>query len=302
MQRIIELKHVGPKAVVRNLFEELIGRLEEKLRHFASDATSVHVVFEVNGTHKLYRTSLTCHVPGHIIAAHEEDRDAGASIRAAFAEMERQIEKQRAIARHEHELRRSKRLTRPRLLLGVGVCLLAASAASAFAEEPVQPAAAPSQKAADAMRLLESEDAYQRELEFLRLEALREPSTVGVIAKYLTSRNSETRAYSLRAVAAIQGAAAVPMLLRALAAEKNSRVRRAALLGLEPFEQTDPAILPAFIKSLRDSKTDVRITAVDIVSRIDSPLAREAIRTRNKRERRRDVRRVLDMAMKRLTS
>ena len=301
MQRIIELKHVGPKALVRSLLEELIGRLEEKLRRFAAEATSVHVVFDVNGTHKLYRTLLTCHVPGHVVAAHEEDRDAGASIRAAFAEMERQLEKQRSIARHEHELRRSKRLTRSRLLFGISACLLATAAGSAFAEEPAQPAALPpSQKAADAMRLLESEDAYQRELGFLRLEALREQSTVGTIAKYLMSRNPETRAYSLRAVAAIQGAAAVPMLLRALAAEKDSMVRRAALLGLEPLEQTDPAILPAFIKSLRDPKTDVRITAVDIVSRIDSPLAREAIRTRNKRERRHDVRRVLEMAMKRL--
>ena len=300
MQRIIELKHVGPKALVRNLLEELIGRLEEKLRPFASDATSVHVVFEVNGSHKLYRTSLTCHVPGHVVAAHEEDHDAGASIRAAFAEMERRLEKQKAIARHEHELRRSKRLSRSRILLGVSVCLVAAMT-RVCAEDQPQLASPPSQKAIDAMRLLESDDAYQRELGFLRLEALREPSTVETIAKYLTSRNLETRAYSVRAVAAIQGAAAVPTLLRALASDKDSSVRRAALLGLEPLQQTDAAILPAFIKALRDPRTDVRITAVDIVSRIDSPLAREAIRTRNKRERRHDVRRVLGMAMKRLT-
>ncbi len=88
MQRIIELKHIGPKAHVRALLEELIGRLEEKVRYFAGEATSVHVVFDVNGSHKLYRTSLTCHIPGHVVAAHEEDREAGVSIRAVFTEVE----------------------------------------------------------------------------------------------------------------------------------------------------------------------------------------------------------------------
>ena len=173
MQRIIELKHVGPKAHVRNLLEELIGRLEEKLRPFASDATSVHVVFEVNGSHKRYRTSLTCHVPGHAVAAHEEARNAGTSIRAAFAEMERQLEKQKAIARHEHELRRSKRMARSRVLLGLSIGLLLATA-PVFGEDqaPPAPAQPPSPKAIEAMRLLESEDAYQRQLGFLRLEAL----------------------------------------------------------------------------------------------------------------------------------
>ena len=300
MQRIIELKHIGPKALVRALLEELIDRLEDKLQRAASEATSVHVVFDVNGSHKLYRTALTCHVPGRTIAAHEEARNAGTSIRAAFSEIERQLEKQKAIVRHEHELRRSKRTNRSRILLSwVGAGLLL-GAVRAFAEERAALPAVPSPKALEAMRLLDSNDAYQRELGFLRLEALREISTVDTIAAHLTSRNPETRAYSLRAMAAIQGNAAVPLLLRTLKTDKDSHVRRAALLGLEPLQETDPAVLPAFIKALRDPKTDVRITAVDIVSRIDSPLAREAIRTRNKREQRRDVRRVLAMAMQRL--
>ena len=112
MKRTIELKHVGPKAHVRNLLEELIGRLEDKLAHFPNDAVSLHVVFEENGTHQLYRTSLTCHVPGHTVAAHEERRDAGLSIREAFAEVERQLEKQKALLRREH-LRRTSRRRQP---------------------------------------------------------------------------------------------------------------------------------------------------------------------------------------------
>lgn len=109
MKRIIELKHVRAAAHVRTLLNELIDRLEEKLQHFQQEAVSIHAVFEENGTHKLFRTSLACHVPGHTVAAHEEDRDAGTAIREAFGELQRQLEKQKAVVRHEHLLRRSKR-------------------------------------------------------------------------------------------------------------------------------------------------------------------------------------------------
>ncbi|MBI4341259.1 MAG: HPF/RaiA family ribosome-associated protein [Candidatus Omnitrophica bacterium] len=112
MKCIIELKHVGPRGHVQQLVEELTARLEDKLGHFAPEATSLHVAFEENGSHKVYRMSLACHVPGHMVAAHEEGREAGACIRKAFAEVERQLEKQKAIIRHERQLRRSRRAGR----------------------------------------------------------------------------------------------------------------------------------------------------------------------------------------------
>ncbi len=112
MQRIIELKHVGPKQQVQQLIDELIARLEDKLRHVPADAISVHVLFEENGTHSLYRTSLTCHVPGHTVAAHEERREAGTTIRKAFAEVERQLEKLNAKRRGEHLRKREQRALR----------------------------------------------------------------------------------------------------------------------------------------------------------------------------------------------
>ena len=112
MKRTIELKHVGAKHHVRRLLEELSDRLEEKLRHFPKESVSLHIVFEENGSHTLYRTALTCHVPRHTIAAHEEGRDAGATIRNAFAEVARQLEKQKAIVRRDYLRRRSKRARR----------------------------------------------------------------------------------------------------------------------------------------------------------------------------------------------
>ncbi len=179
------------------------------------------------------------------------------------------------------------------------LCVLPVTAA---AEDPSAARGTPSPAATEALRLLESQDAYQRQMGFLRLEALREPATLPVIRSYLTSRNPEVRAYSLRAVGAIGGTASIPTLLEALRQDKDQEVRRAAVLGLEPLASGDPEVLPAFIRALRDRSSEVRMSAVDVVSRIDDPRAREAIRLRQKREHNGDVRRVLKAAVKRLKS
>ena len=95
MTRLIELKHIGPKKHVRLLVEELCDRLEDKLQSVDAEAVSVHVVFEENSAHKLFRASVTCHVPHYLAAAHEEDHDSGAALRGAFEEIEHQLEKHR---------------------------------------------------------------------------------------------------------------------------------------------------------------------------------------------------------------
>jgi HEAT repeat protein len=186
----------------------------------------------------------------------------------------------------------SAHVRRARLSTVLSVAGVFLAAPISLGEEP-QRFPAPSPRAVEAMRRLESTDPYHRQLGFLQLEALREPSTVETIKRYLDSRDGETRSHSLRALAAIEGAAAVPVLLERLRTDRHPQVRRAALLGLEPLQPTHPEILPAFIKALRDRSTEVRITAVDIVSRIEDPRARKALLLREKRERRRDVRRVL---------
>lgn len=186
----------------------------------------------------------------------------------------------------------------------IWVCWMAGSllGAPAASSEEQAAAATPSPQAVECLQRLESTDPYQRQLAFLRLEALRDPSTLDAVTHYLDSRDVDMRAYSLRALAAIAGAPAVPRLLEALRTDRQPRVRRAALLALEPLQETNPEILPAFIKALRDRKAEVRMAAIDIVSRIDDPRAREAILLRHKRERDRDVQRVLVLAMERLNT
>ncbi|MBI3087803.1 MAG: HEAT repeat domain-containing protein [Candidatus Omnitrophica bacterium] len=297
MQRFIELKHVGPKEQVRTLIEELVDRLEHKLHHFRQEALSVHILFDENGSHTLYHTSLTCHIPGHTVAAREESHDAGQAIRKAFKELERQLEKHTARLRPRPRPGRwrGKRTARGLGIVGV-VMLVSAGAAAGWAQD----AGSLSPEAQQLVAQLDAQDAYVRQQAFLRLEALREPATADVIRRHLASRNQETRAFSVRALAAVEGAAAVPTLVERLTRERSWNVRLNLVLALEPLADQSPAVMPALIRALRDRKAEVRMAAVDAVSRLDHPDAREAIRLRWRRERHRDVRRVLERAMARL--
>ena len=167
----------------------------------------------------------------------------------------------------------------------------------AWAEQRAQPSVSPEAQAI--LPLLDAKDAYIRQKAFLQLEALRDPATAPLVQGHLKSRTSSTRAFSVRALAAIDGVNAIPLLLERLQNDPSARVRVAAVLALEPLEE--PRVLPALIGRLRDRKPEVRMAAIDAVSRINHPDARAAILFRAKRERNRDVQRVLKDAVQRVT-
>jgi len=175
--------------------------------------------------------------------------------------------------------------------------LLAAGAARAQSPAPSdsQPLSA---EARAVLPLLDAADSYDRQTGFMQLEALREPATVPVVRRYLDSKSADTRAFSLRALAAIDGVNAVPTLIERLKRDRSPRVRVAAVLGLETLE--DPRVLPALIDRLKDRNAEVRMAAVDSVSRFEQPAAKAAILKRAGRERDRDVRRVLEQAVVRV--
>ncbi len=182
---------------------------------------------------------------------------------------------------------------RVRWLIGIGAGMLAASAGWA-----AEPAISPEAQALIAK--LDAKDVYERQKTFLRLEALREPATAAAIRERIQSRDAHTREFSVRALAAVEGAHAIPTLVERLTKDRVVNVRLAALLALEPLRQYDSSLTLVFIRALRDRDPDIRMAAVDVVSRIDHPIAREAVLTRWRQERHRDVRRVLEDAMKRI--
>jgi len=146
---------------------------------------------------------------------------------------------------------------------------------------------------------LDEQDVYERQKAFVRLEALRDPATIPVLRDSLRHRDADTRAFSVRALAAVAGASSAPALIERLRDDRDPDVRLAVILALEPFHGQDPAIDRALIDAMRDRNSYVRMAAVDVVSRIDQPEAKEALRVRSRRERHRDVRRVLEQAMTR---
>lgn len=185
------------------------------------------------------------------------------------------------------------------LRLGMALGLLAALACPARAEEPepVAPAGM-SAEARRLVRLLDADDAYVRQEAFIQLEMLREAASAPEVRKRLESSKPETRAFSVRALAAIEGLKAVPDVIDRLKRDHDPRVRVSAILALEPLQ--NPAILPVFIERLRDRNRDVRMAAADAVSRSKQPEAHAALKRRWRRERDRDVRRILQQAMQRI--
>ena len=177
----------------------------------------------------------------------------------------------------------------------VGMCVPIARAETAAVVEPLSAEA----KAIIATLQARPSDDYTRQRAFLELEALREPASVAAIRALLNDQDEHTRAYSVRALTAVEGTPSVPDLLERLERERSPVVRVAIVLGLEPLHA--PAATAPLIKHLRDRNKEVRMAAVDVVSRMNDPQAREAILVRWKRERDRDVRRVLELARKRVT-
>ena len=181
-----------------------------------------------------------------------------------------------------------------------GLSLFAALLVAAMGSGAAEERAALSAEAQALITQLDAHDPSSRQAAFLRLEALREPATSSVIRSHLSGKDAETRAYSARALAAVDGVVAIPLLLDRLQHDRSPQVRVAALLALEPIQ--DAPAIPVLITALRDRSPDVRMAAVDIVSRIQTPQAREAVLAMRRRERNRDVQRVLDDAVKRLAT
>src|SRR3989338_7119463 len=96
---------------------------------------------------------------------------------------------------------------------------LALAIRSSYAQDVQESSLSP--RAVEAINLLESNDPYMRQLGFIRLEALREPASSSIAMKYADSRDPDLRAYSLRLLAAVQGPAAVPLLLEKLNKDKH---------------------------------------------------------------------------------
>jgi len=117
VRRNLEFKNFSPSHRLRELVEELIARLDRHAPNSPADTIFLRLFVNENAARKLYHVSLTCDVPGRMLAAQEERHDAEEAVREAFVEIERQLEKHKETLSHSslykrlarrEELRRQK--------------------------------------------------------------------------------------------------------------------------------------------------------------------------------------------------
>jgi ribosomal subunit interface protein len=109
MKHNIEFKHFEPRQRVRKLVEELIARLEKHMKDLPQDNTFLRVLIEENSVRKLYHVSITLDLPGATLATKAERHDPVDTIRDAFNEIERQIERHKARLRRDYLWKRPAR-------------------------------------------------------------------------------------------------------------------------------------------------------------------------------------------------
>jgi ribosome-associated translation inhibitor RaiA len=101
MQHNAAFKSFKPNQEIQRLIGSRIRKLERKTQAFPSDSNFLRIFVEANPARTLYRVTLTMDVPGKTIAAKEEAHDPKVSIKAAFDEVELQVQKHKGTLRHE---------------------------------------------------------------------------------------------------------------------------------------------------------------------------------------------------------
>jgi ribosomal subunit interface protein len=105
----LEFKNFSPSHRLRELVEELIARLGRHAPHSPADTIFLRLFVDENAPRKLYHVSLTCDVPGRMLAAQEERHDAEEAVRKVFVEIERQLEKHKETLSHSYLYKRPAR-------------------------------------------------------------------------------------------------------------------------------------------------------------------------------------------------
>jgi RNA polymerase sigma factor (sigma-70 family) len=109
VRRNLEFKNFSPSQRLRELVEELIARLDRHALRSPADTPFLRLFVDENAARKLYHVSLTCDVPGRMLAAQEERHNAEEAVREAFVEIERQLEKHKETLSHSYLYKRPAR-------------------------------------------------------------------------------------------------------------------------------------------------------------------------------------------------
>ncbi len=97
------------KKALQELVQEQQRNLQEMLGSLDSEAVGLEGRLEKHPRKTLYRARLKLHLPGRTLAALEESDSAGTTLHAVFAELRRQLERQKHLMKNDHLWKRPRR-------------------------------------------------------------------------------------------------------------------------------------------------------------------------------------------------
>jgi ribosomal subunit interface protein len=112
MKTSFTYKHVDARQPVEKAVERYVAKLSKLLKTYQPDLPQLHGVISREGRPENSTCALTLHLPSHTIHATSTAENARASCKEAFAELEAQLKKHKALLRKDYEWKRKRPLRR----------------------------------------------------------------------------------------------------------------------------------------------------------------------------------------------
>jgi ribosome-associated translation inhibitor RaiA len=108
MKFSITYKNVEAHTSVEKMIAPHIVKLEKLLKSYAPDLVQLHGAIAKQARKEEYRFTLNLALPTGTLHCIGEGDDVGASVKTAFAELEGQLKRHKALVRHDYEWKRKR--------------------------------------------------------------------------------------------------------------------------------------------------------------------------------------------------
>jgi ribosome-associated translation inhibitor RaiA len=108
MKFSITYKNVDAHNAVEKMLAPHIIKLQRLLKSYAPDLVQLHGAIAKQARKEEYSLTLNLGLPTGTLHCVGEGYDVGASVKTAFAEIESQLKKHKALVRHDYEWKRKR--------------------------------------------------------------------------------------------------------------------------------------------------------------------------------------------------
>jgi len=108
MKVSISFKNVDAHDAVEKMVAPHIAKLQRLLKSYSPDLVQLHGAIAKQARKEEYSFTLNLALPTGTLHCVGEGFDVGASVKTAFAEIESQVKKHKALVRHDYEWKRKR--------------------------------------------------------------------------------------------------------------------------------------------------------------------------------------------------